>query len=68
MSGTVKKVTDIAFKAGKNIDLEGMAKLLVFDEPHKRFITLSTTLIKLSRPKREFQDASSMADMQINRF
>ncbi|KAI4352898.1 hypothetical protein L6164_007105 [Bauhinia variegata] len=40
MSGTAKKVTDIAFKASKNIDWEGMAKLLVADEARKEFATL----------------------------
>lgn len=40
MSGTAKKVTDIAFKAGKKIDWEGMAKLLVSDEARKEFSSL----------------------------
>ena len=37
MSGTVKKAADVAFKASKNIDWEGMAKLLVSDEARKEF-------------------------------
>lgn len=40
MSGTVKKVTDVAFKASKNIDWDGMAKLLVSDEARKEFANL----------------------------
>lgn len=40
MSGTVKKVADVAFKASKNIDWEGMAKLLVTDEARKEFASL----------------------------
>jgi len=40
MSGTVKKVADVAFKAGKTIDWEGMAKLIVSDEARKEFATL----------------------------
>ncbi|KAI4346372.1 hypothetical protein L6164_007271 [Bauhinia variegata] len=40
MSGTVKKVTDVAFKASKNIDWEGMTKLVVSDEARKEFATL----------------------------
>ncbi|CAI8604214.1 unnamed protein product [Vicia faba] len=37
MSGPAKKVVDVAFKAGKNIDWEGMAKLLVSDEARREF-------------------------------
>lgn len=40
MSGAGKKVVDVAFKAGKNIDWEGMAKLMVSDEARKEFATL----------------------------
>lgn len=40
MSGAGKKVVDVAFKASKNIDWEGMAKLLVSDEARKEFTTL----------------------------
>ncbi|KAL8146247.1 ATP synthase subunit d, mitochondrial [Apium graveolens] len=40
MSGTVKKVTDIAFKASKTIDWDGMAKMLVSDEARKEFFNL----------------------------
>jgi len=40
MSGTVKKVADVAFKAGKTIDWDGMAKLIVSDEARKEFATL----------------------------
>lgn len=41
MNGTAgKKVVDVAFKAGKSIDWDGMAKLLVSDEARKEFATL----------------------------
>ncbi|KAI3450518.1 hypothetical protein Pfo_007183 [Paulownia fortunei] len=40
MSGAGKKVADVAFKAGKNIDWEGMAKLLVSEEARREFATL----------------------------
>lgn len=40
MSGPGKKVVDVAFKASKKIDWEGMAKLLVSDEARKEFATL----------------------------
>ncbi|VFQ87703.1 unnamed protein product [Cuscuta campestris] len=40
MSGAAKKASDVAFKAGKTIDWEGMAKLLVSDEARKEFATL----------------------------
>ncbi|WRX12481.1 ATP synthase [Theobroma cacao] len=40
MSGAGKKVVDVAFKASKKIDWEGMAKLLVSDEARKEFATL----------------------------
>ncbi|KAK4279724.1 hypothetical protein QN277_011453 [Acacia crassicarpa] len=40
MSGTVKKVTDVAFKAGKTIDWDGMAALIVSDAARKEFATL----------------------------
>jgi F-type H+-transporting ATPase subunit d len=42
MSG-VKKVTDLAAKAGKAIDWDGMAKLLVSEEARKEFATLRRT-------------------------
>lgn len=40
MSGAGKKVADVAFKAGKTIDWDGMAKLLVSDEARREFATL----------------------------
>ncbi|XP_019194900.1 PREDICTED: ATP synthase subunit d, mitochondrial [Ipomoea nil] len=40
MSGAGKKIADVAFKAGRTIDWEGMAKLLVSDEARKEFATL----------------------------
>ncbi|CAA0823172.1 ATP synthase subunit d- mitochondrial [Striga hermonthica] len=40
MSGAAKKVVDVAFKAGRTIDWDGMAKLLVSDEARKEFATL----------------------------
>ncbi|KAL7115690.1 hypothetical protein ACP275_04G197700 [Erythranthe tilingii] len=40
MSGAAKKVADAAFKSGRNIDWEGMAKLLVTDDARREFATL----------------------------
>ncbi|KAI8015179.1 hypothetical protein LOK49_LG05G01063 [Camellia lanceoleosa] len=41
MSGSrANKVVDVAFKAGKSIDWDGMAKLLVSDEARKEFVNL----------------------------
>ncbi|CAI9105207.1 OLC1v1004081C2 [Oldenlandia corymbosa var. corymbosa] len=40
MSGVVKKVADATFKAGKSIDWDGMAKLIVSDEARKEFANL----------------------------
>ncbi|KAE8679458.1 ATP synthase subunit d [Hibiscus syriacus] len=38
-----EEVVDVAFKASKNIDWEGMAKLLVSDEACKEFATIRRT-------------------------
>ncbi|CAK9169142.1 unnamed protein product [Ilex paraguariensis] len=40
MSGVAKKIADVTFKAGKAIDWDGMAKLLVSDEARKEFVNL----------------------------
>ncbi|KAK8274246.1 hypothetical protein V6Z12_D10G062000, partial [Gossypium hirsutum] len=40
---TGEESLDVAFKASKNIDWEGMAKLLVSDEARKEFATLRRT-------------------------
>lgn len=40
MSGVGKKVADVAFKASKSIDWDGMAKMLVSDEARKEFFSL----------------------------
>lgn len=40
MSGAGRKIADVAFKAGRTIDWEGMAKMLVSDEARKEFATL----------------------------
>ncbi|VVA12294.1 PREDICTED: ATP synthase [Prunus dulcis] len=40
MSGAGKKVADVAFKASRKIDWEGMGKLLVSDEARKEFASL----------------------------
>lgn len=40
MSGAGKKVADVALKASRTIDWEGMARLLVTDEARKEFATL----------------------------
>jgi len=44
MSGSgAKKVADVAVKAGKAIDWDGMAKMLVSEEARKEFATLRRT-------------------------
>jgi F-type H+-transporting ATPase subunit d len=44
MSGNgAKKVVDVAVKAGKAIDWDGMAKMLVSEEARKEFATLRRT-------------------------
>ncbi|CAK9143213.1 unnamed protein product [Ilex paraguariensis] len=40
MNGVAKKIADVTFKAGKTIDWDGMAKLLVSDEARKEFVNL----------------------------
>ncbi|KDP32543.1 hypothetical protein JCGZ_14755 [Jatropha curcas] len=40
MSGTAKKVTDVVFKASRNIEWEAMAKFFVSDETRKEFASL----------------------------
>ncbi|KAI3706758.1 hypothetical protein L6452_24709 [Arctium lappa] len=40
MSGVGKKVVDVAFKASKTIDWDGMAKMIVSDEARKEFSSL----------------------------
>ncbi|KAL5995314.1 hypothetical protein ACLOJK_025372 [Asimina triloba] len=43
MSGSGKKVADLAKKAAKGIDWDGMAKLIVSEEARKEFNTLRRT-------------------------
>ncbi|KAK0593185.1 hypothetical protein LWI29_032495 [Acer saccharum] len=40
MSGAGKKIVDVAFKAGRTIDWDGMAKMLVSEEARKEFSAL----------------------------
>ncbi|KAK3011764.1 hypothetical protein RJ639_012430 [Escallonia herrerae] len=40
MSGAGKKVVDVAFKASKSIDWDGMAKMIVSEEARREFATL----------------------------
>ncbi|KAM7276042.1 hypothetical protein ACFE04_017908 [Oxalis oulophora] len=56
MSGAGKKVTDVAFKAGKAIDWEGMAKLLVTDEARREFANL----------RRAFNDVNSQLETKFS--
>ncbi|CAI0548588.1 unnamed protein product [Linum tenue] len=56
MSGVAKKVTDVAFKASKTIDWEGMAKLLVTDEARKEFANL----------RRAFDDVNSQLQTKFS--
>ncbi|KAJ8563695.1 hypothetical protein K7X08_032147 [Anisodus acutangulus] len=56
MSGTVKKIADVTFKAGRTIDWEGMAKLLVTDEARKEFSNL----------RRSFDDVNSQLQTKFS--
>ncbi|XP_060170172.1 ATP synthase subunit d, mitochondrial-like [Lycium barbarum] len=56
MSGTVKKIADVTFKAGRTIDWEGMAKLLVTDEAKKEFSNL----------RRAFDDVNSQLQTKFS--
>ncbi|CAN4119923.1 unnamed protein product [Withania somnifera] len=56
MSGTVKKIADVTFKAGKTIDWEGMARLLVTDEARKEFSNL----------RRAFDDVNSQLQTKFS--
>ena len=61
MSGPAKIVVDVAFKVGKNIDWEGMAKLLVSDEARREFSGL----------RRAFDEVNSQLQTkfsQVDRF
>ncbi|GJW69989.1 hypothetical protein Tco_0126906 [Tanacetum coccineum] len=53
MSGLLKKVSDVGFKASKIIDWDGMAKMIVKDEAKKcspHFVVLLKKLIPLFKP------------------
>ncbi|KAF3641465.1 ATP synthase subunit d, mitochondrial [Capsicum annuum] len=56
MSGSVKKIADVTFKAGRTIDWEGMAKLLVTDEARKEFSSL----------RRAFDDVNSQLQTKFS--
>jgi F-type H+-transporting ATPase subunit d len=56
MSGAGKKVVDVAFKAGRTIDWDGMAKLLVSDEARKEFSSL----------RRAFNDVNSQLQTKFS--
>ncbi|KAK4765693.1 hypothetical protein SAY86_026783 [Trapa natans] len=56
MSGSVKKAADVAFKASKTIDWEGMAKLIVSDEARKEFSAL----------RRAFDDVNSQLQTKFS--
>uniref|UniRef100_A0A803MWA4 ATP synthase subunit d, mitochondrial n=1 Tax=Chenopodium quinoa TaxID=63459 RepID=A0A803MWA4_CHEQI len=43
MSGVGKKIADVTFKASKNIDWDGMSKLIVSEAARKEFFTLRRT-------------------------
>ncbi|MCD7459652.1 hypothetical protein HAX54_041569 [Datura stramonium] len=56
MSSSVKKIADVTFKAGRTIDWEGMAKLLVTDEARKEFSSL----------RRAFDDVNSQLQTKFS--
>jgi F-type H+-transporting ATPase subunit d len=64
MSGTTKKVADVAFKAGRNIDWEGMAKLLVSDDARREFYNLRRAFDEVNT---QLQTKFSQVDRFLNR-
>ncbi|XVF23683.1 hypothetical protein REPUB_Repub13aG0060500 [Reevesia pubescens] len=68
MSGAGKKVVDVAFKASKGIDWEGMAKLLVSDEARKEFATLRRTFNEVnSTLQTKFSQEPELIDWEYYR-
>ncbi|KAI3743528.1 hypothetical protein L1987_61238 [Smallanthus sonchifolius] len=56
MSGVGKKVADVAFKASKSIDWDGMAKMIVTDEARKEFSSL----------RRAFEEVNSTLETKFS--
>jgi len=66
MSGTVKKVTDVAFKVGKNIDWDGMGKLLVSDEARREFSNLRRAFDEVnSQLQTKFSQVASLSPISL---
>ncbi|KAK6929227.1 ATP synthase, F0 complex, subunit D, mitochondrial [Dillenia turbinata] len=63
MSGAGKKIADIATKASKTIDWDGMAKLLVSDEARKEFSSLRRAFDEVNS---QLQTKFSMEPEPIN--
>ncbi|KAK3124926.1 hypothetical protein QOZ80_7BG0596660 [Eleusine coracana subsp. coracana] len=56
MSGTVKKVSDTTVKAGRTMEWDGMAKMLVSEEARKAFATL----------RRNFEDVNHQVQTKFS--
>ena len=63
MSGAGKRVVDFTFKASKNIDWDGMAKLLVSDEARREFANLRRAFNEVNN---ELQTKFSQVHIQIS--
>ena len=62
MSGTGKKIVDVAFKASRTIDWDGMAKLIVTEEARKEFATLRRAFDEVnSTLQTKFSQVSSLS-------
>lgn len=67
MSGTVKKVTDVAFKVGRTIDWDGMAKLLVSDEARREFSNLRRAFDEVnSQLQTKFSQVAYLSDLSLS--
>jgi F-type H+-transporting ATPase subunit d len=68
MSGPSKKVVDVAFKASRTIDWDGMAKLLVSDEARKEFATLRRAFNEVnSQLETKFSQVSLPPSLSLSR-
>ena len=62
MSGTGKKIVDVAFKASRTIDWDGMAKLIVTEEARKEFASLRRAFDEVnSTLQTKFSQVSSLS-------
>lgn len=69
MSGVGKKVADVAFKASKTIDWDGMAKMIVTDEARKEFSSLRRAFEEVnSALQTKFSQVSNKSPFRFRRY